>query len=773
MIRQFETENGLFFLMSNKCLSCLLRIRNGQAELLHFGAPVQEADADALSQSVSLGWGCSVLYREEDPSSCLDSLPLAWSGSGIGDYREAPLSLLLEGEAVVPDFVYSSCDVGKAPSEAGPLPKTKGEGETLSLRFRAASSLLTENTVLTLSFTLYDTALVRSSELCNGSGKPLAVTKFMSALSDLKGPFDVTTFNGNWIAEMHPERSPAGRARVVNESVTGFSSNRNNPGFLLSRPGATEDAGEVYGFNLIWSGNHYSSVQRSDQGLTRVLQGISPQDLCISLAPGAVLETPQAVQCWSPDGFNGLSGRMHTFIHRHIVPPAWSERVRPILYNDWEGCMFDFDESKLLSLARKAKKLGCELFVLDDGWFGERNDDFAGLGDYTVNLKKLPNGLEGLSRKIHALGLDFGLWFEPEAVNPDSDLYRAHPDWALHTPGCRDLYGRHELLLDLTNPAVRDYIVENISAILDRADIQYVKWDMNRHSVALGRKAYEYMLGLYDVLRRIFEPRPEILLEGCASGGNRFDLGMLCFAPQIWASDDTDPIERIDIQNGLSYLYPPSTFGAHVSEAPHAQTLRSTPLSTRANVAFFGGFGLEFDLAHLLPVEEAELKETIAWYRAHRETFQFGAFRRNRAEEGAVSWQVTGPDETIVALFHRLIHADPGYEWLHAEALAPDVLYTVESRRQALRVSQFGSLLKHVTPVELDPNGAVVRTADRHYRMVDASERYVCSGALLSSGLPLAQRFACTGRSEKIRLQGDFLSNLYVIRKAAPARKKP
>ena len=238
---------------------------------------------------------------------------------------------------------------------------------------------------------------------------------------------------------MHRHTVPVKRARTVNESVSGFSSNRTNPGFILSKAGVTEDAGEVYGFNLLWSGNHYASAQKSEQGLTRVMQGISPDHFAHTLEDGELFESPEAVLCWSGCGLNGLSSNMHRFVNKHIIPSYWQYRERPVLYNDWEGCMFSFNETKLLSLAKKAKKLGCELFVLDDGWFGERNSDTAGLGDYTVNREKLPGGLEGLSRRIHALGLDFGLWFEPEAVNPDSDLYRAHPDWALHTPGIGDM----------------------------------------------------------------------------------------------------------------------------------------------------------------------------------------------------------------------------------------------------------------------------------------------------------------------------------------------
>ena len=333
------------------------------------------------------------------------------------------------------------------------------------------------------------------------------------------------------------------------------------------------------------------------------MMGINPSNFVKVLEPGDGFETPEAVLPWSNRGFNGVSSNFHRFINHHIVPEYWRFKERPVLFNSWEGCMFNFTHSRLVDLAKRAKKLGCELFVLDDGWFGKRDNDFAGLGDYNVNMKKLPYGLKGLADKINELGMQFGLWFEPEAVNPDSDLYRAHPDWAL-TDDHSELYGRHELLLDLTKPEVRDYIVENVSRVLDSANISYVKWDMNRHSIALGAKAHDYILGLYDVLGRIFGPRTHILLESCSSGGNRFDLGMLCYTPQVWCSDDTDPIERLTIQGSLSYLYPQSTFGAHVSAAPHAQTLRATPLTTRGNVSFFGWLGYELDLKHLLGVEE-------------------------------------------------------------------------------------------------------------------------------------------------------------------------
>ena len=419
--------------------------------------------------------------------------------------------------------------------------------------------------------------------------------------------------------------------------------------------------------------------------------------------------------------------------------------------------MFDFNHRRLVSLAKEAKALGCELFVLDDGWFGKRNDDTAGLGDYTVNKKKLPFGLAGLGERINALGMEFGLWFEPESVNTDSDLYRTHPDWAL-TDSFEPIKGRNQLLLDLTKPEVRDYIVEKVSATLDSAPITYVKWDMNRHSIALGAKAHAYILGLYEVLRRIFVPRPQILLESCASGGNRFDLGMLCFGPQAWASDNTDPIERLTIQENLSYLYPQSTFGAHVSAAPHAQTLRNTPLSTRGNVSFFGCLGYELDLNHLLKLEKEEIREQITLYKTHRNIFQFGTFRRL-----AGGWQVSRDGIVLAATFRKLVSAAPGYEQLRLKELSPEKRYRYRSNPQKLRVGQFGSLVKHVAPVDLNPNGLILRAADRHITLPDGTLEGTASGAALMAGLRLLPNFRGTGYDTNQRTLTDFGSELYII----------
>ena len=742
------STNGVYHIQTDT-YSYLFKINShGIPEHLHFGAPVRTEDAAALSCRPGLGWGSNVLLDPADPASCLDSLALEWSGSGRGDYRESPISLT--GKST--DFRFTGAHIreGGVPMACG-LPQAQGSCETLELTLEQPGARLT------LYYTAFPTALVRRTVLENTADTPVTVNKLMSSSMDLPGSYIMATFNGGWIAEMHRCNTPVGAAKVVNESLTGSSSNRHNPGFLLYEPDANEESGRVYGFNLIYSGNHYAAAQQSQTGLTRVMQGINPSDFAVTLQPGERFETPEAVLCHSGEGFNGLSANMHAFVNRHIVPPYWQGRPRPILYNSWEGCTFDFNQRRLLDLADRAKDLGCELFVLDDGWFGVRNSDHCSLGDYNVNLKKLPEGMDGLAKRITAKGLQFGLWFEPESVSPDSDLYRAHPDWAL-TDSFPNVLGRHQLLLDLTKPEVRDYIVNSVTGILDSAEISYVKWDMNRHSIALGGKAHDFILGLYDILNRIFLPRPHILLESCSSGGNRFDLGMICYSPQVWCSDDTDPIERLTIQGNLSYLYPQSTMGAHVSASPHAQTLRATPLSTRGNVSFFGCLGYELDLKHLVPVEVTEIKNQIAFYKQYRELFQYGTFTRH-----ALGWQVSDGKTTIAGVFHGLVPAGSGYEQLKVLGLEKEKIYHLRSLEQKIRVGQFGNLLKHVVPVNVNPHGIIVNTADAHYAMPDGGEDRTASGAALAAGILLKPMFRGTGYSMDQRNQGDFGSNVYII----------
>ena len=743
-----EYSKGIFGI-HGEGFSCLLQVNQyGLLELLHFGEPVQTSDAEAFGCQAGLGWGTSVLLDDGDTGSCPDVMPLAWSDPGRGDYRETPIEL--NGMPTALRYAGHEILEGIVPMMTS-LPQAKGASQTLRI------TLTQPGLELRLYFSVFEGVLTRRGVLCNTGTEALTLTKLMSSLMDLQGEYQMTTFNGGWIAEMRKAVTPVTASRVVNESGTGFSSHRHHPGFLLSETGATEDSGRVYGFNLVYSGNHYAAAQLSLQGLTRVVQGINPENFALTLLPGECFETPEAVMAFSDRGFGGLSEQMHRFVNTHIVPAYWQNRERPVLFNSWEGCMFDFTHRRLVQLAKDAKSLGCELFVLDDGWFGKRNDDHAGLGDYNVNMKKLPKGLDGLGQEILSMGMEFGLWFEPESVNMDSELYRAHPDWAL-TDGFEPLLSRHQLLLDLTKPEVRDYIVARVGETLDSAPISYVKWDMNRHSIALGAKAHAYILGLYEVLERIFGPRPQLLLESCASGGNRFDLGMLCYGPQVWCSDNTDPIERLTIQENLSYLYPQSTFGAHVSASPHAQTLRDTPMVTRGNVAFFGCLGYELDLAHLLKLEREQIQAQISLYKKYRRTFQFGTFRRLRN-----GWQVSDGKTTLAAVFRKLVPAAPGYETLRLKDMKPMKHYHFRTDAQKLRVGQFGSLVKHVAPVDLDPNGLILRAADRIITLPDGVQELHVSGAALMAGIRLLPLFRGTGYDANQRTLTDFGSELYII----------
>ena len=465
---------------------------------------------------------------------------------------------------------------------------------------------------------------------------------------------------------------------------------------------------------------------------------------------------------------------MHNFVNNNIVRGMHKGADRPIVINNWEAMMFNFNKQKIIALADKAKRLGVEMLVLDDGWFGARNNDKAGLGDWVVNTKKLPGGMKSLAKAINNRGMKFGLWFEPECVNPDSDLYRAHPDWAIAVPSRTPSLGRNQMVLDLTRKEVRDYIVESVHAVLADANIEYVKWDYNRHisdmySATLsnmGEFYHRYTMGLYEVLDRIFHQlHPNILFESCSSGGNRFDLGMLCYSPQIWTSDDTDPIERLDIQGGIFNFYPPSTVSAHVSMTPNAQTLRATPLSTRFNVACFGVLGYELDFAEFTPDELKQVKAQIEFYKAHRRTFQYGKFEFvNVDNPNQVSWQIGGNGEIIAGLFQKKTCAAPYRDRLSIPSANPVKQYSVECIKQNLRIKTFGPLINHISPIHLKADGAILRTVDKNFSLVDGHESYTCYGDVLRFGMNLEMQYEGTGYNEKIRLLGDFGSNLYLIK---------
>ena len=777
-----EYSDGVFRLTTANTGYYFRVTKFSHLESIFYGEKLADMNLEPIIMKHTVQIGSQTSYDESDPMYTMDTLSLEWSGIGKGDYRNPPCEIQMPDQSFVSDFQYVTHRIVPGNIRMSSLPASYGEDaacQTLEVTLKDKPN----EVVLRLYYTVYEATdvITRRIVLVNENEKSLQIRKLMSMMLDLPNRgFSLTTFHGGWIKEAHRQVTPLCYGQFVNESLTGNSSNRHNPGFFLSEQGSNENFGRVYGFNLVYSGNHYSGIELTERGLVRVMTGINPHCFVWPLQKGESFETPEAVMTFSLEGFNGASDHFHRFIREHITSGNYKNKERPILFNSWEARFFDFSERSLLQLAHQAKSLGVELFVLDDGWFGERNDDTKGLGDYSVNKKKLPGGLERLSKRLLKMGLSFGLWFEPEMVNPNSDLYRAHPEYAVCVPGRSPSLGRHQLNLDLCNPKVRDYIVESVGSILSSCQISYVKWDMNRNMSDMfstvirdqGTFHHRYILGLYEVLTRIFSKRPDILLETCSSGGNRFDLGMLCFSPQIWASDNTDPIERLSIQGGLSYLYPLSTMGAHVSSSPHQQTLRDTSLSTRFHAAAFGALGYELDLKYLSAPEKAEIREQISFYKEHRQTLQYGQFyRHDPSKDNKVHWSVVSPDrsEAVAGFFQTQAHASERIDFLPVKGLSPDNLYRVKTRSQPVYVRRFGALINFLLPFPIHPRGLLARLIDRFYRLNDCVEEYEGTGKLFESGIRLNDPFSGTYLNEKTRLLGDFGSNLYTIHQIDPA----
>ena len=769
-------EKDLVFSLHTKSTSYIFRITPcGHPEHIYYGRRLLHLDADALALKNNITLGSQVEYSPAAQNYSLDSNLLEYSGVGKGDYRHTPVELIMPDGTFVTDFVYESHSISRGAFTAeGELPFAKDGEATLILTLADKKYPALK---LHMHYTLFPECdvIARGVTLENGTGEFVYIRKLMSFMMDMAdGEMEMTTLDGAWAKEAHIHTRPVTYGIFVNDSTTGASSNRHNPAFLLKAKGASEEHGDVYGFNLIYSGNHYSAVERSTHGTVRIMSGISPHCFLWRLGTGERFVTPEAVMSYSPDGISGMSACMHDFVNEHIIREDFRYSERPVVINNWEATFFHFNRRKILALARRAKKLGVEMLVLDDGWFGERNSDTAGLGDWVVNTKKLPGGLSYLAKKITGMGMRFGLWFEPECVNPDSDLYRAHPEYAIAIPGREPSLGRNQMVLDLTRPEVRDYLVDALDRVLSSCPISYVKWDYNRHisdmySATLtnqGEFFHRYILGLYEILRRIFiEKHPKVLLESCSSGGNRFDLGMLCFSPQIWTSDDTDARERIDIQRGMYTFYPQSTVSAHVSMTPNQQTLRSVPLSTRFHVAAFGVLGYELDFGELTPHERRQIKEQIAFYKAHRKTFQYGKLSYHTLREGArESFQVVGEKEIFASVHNLSYSAIPERDILRVPRAALGKRYRMTSVKQYLRISRFGGLIKHITPVTLRADGVIVRTVDRYFGMTDGTESYELMGEALLVGVPLAMQYSGTGYDPSLRITGDFGSTLYHIK---------
>lgn len=752
-------------------------MEGGVAAHLYFGPRLERLNTANILRRHNLDEGGFTLH-----GCTLERVPQEYPAFGLGDMREGAVTVTRPDGTRTVDLRYVSAAVEEGKPTLPGLPATFG-GACKTLRLTLADALL--GLEVTLLYTIFDDCdvIARSACLRNGGPQPLTIDRAMSLSLDMPDSgYDLLTLSGSWAREREWVRRPLAFGEQSVSTRYGASGHITSPFLALMRPDATEAQGEVYAAALVYSGNFYAGVEVDRFRRARARMGINDYDFAWQLAPGEAFQTPEAVLTYSANGLDGMSRQFHRLCAEHLARSRFAHARRPILLNNWEATYFDFNERKLLSLAKDAAKLGAELFVLDDGWFGARDNDAKGLGDYTVNRKKLPGGLAGLAEKVHALGLLFGLWFEPEMVNADSGLFRAHPDWIVQTPSNVPATGRNQYVLDLCRAEVQDYIIANVNATLASAPIDYVKWDMNRHisdnySPALaeqGRFSHSYILGLYRVLQSIVEQNPDVLFEGCSSGGNRFDLGILCYMPQIWTSDDTDAYERQLIQAGTSYGYPPSVMGCHVSASPNHQTARTSPIESRFNVAAFGVLGYELDLGRLTPAEQKAVAAQIAYYKAHRRLFQYGRFLRLCPPFGKnkCEWMMLAPDgsEAVVGEYLRLLRPNAEKPPLRLAGLAQDALYELEVRPQVVDVRTFGSLINQILPVKVNAGGHLMHAVADRYMMPCETERYAAYGDLLMyAGIRQKQAFTGTGYNENVRLMPDFSSRVYYLRRVDAA----
>ena len=773
-----KLADGKTFVLSTEHTTYAFRVlETGQLEHLYYGKHITLDDNRALTEKHAFGPGNSIAYDNDHPNICLEDIRLEMSAIGKGDIREPMIEVSCADGSTTLDFVYSHDMIEKGKKPMKTLPSSYGnddETETLTIFMSDKNHGFS----LELHYSVFadSDVIVRSARFVNPTGEPVRLRRMLSALMDFneKG-FVISNFTGAWTREMSRNSVTLNAGTFVNSSFTGTSSNRANPFTMFAREGATETAGDVFGMNLVYSGNHYTAYEVSAFDKTRVVCGINPRNFEFVLEPDADFEAPEVVLAYSDRGYTGMSQTMQDFVRAHIVRGKWADRERPVLLNSWEANYFDINENNLVSLAKKAKEVGCELFVMDDGWFGTRDDDKQALGDWQVNVKKLPHGLSVLADRINDLGLDFGIWIEPEMVNVDSDLNRAHSDWSIDIPGKDHSEGRTQRILDFANPKVVDYMIKAMKDVLSSAHISYVKWDMNRifsdyYSKYLPAErqqevGHRYVLGVYRLAKALTTAFPDILFEGCASGGNRFDLGMLCFFPQIWASDNTDSISRLAIEEGYSYAYPMNTLTAHVSAVPNAQTLRRTDLLTRFAVALFGDLGYELNLSDLSKDELSEIADQIALYKKFRKTLQFGTFYR-LSTGNVYSWETVSADrkQAVAMLLVKNITPAMKYRHLSLAGLDPAKKYHFYSQALKHNVKAYGDLVNAVAPMHVKPDGLIHNTIARFVKIDEKGEDLTARGdALMGGGVDLMQAYVGTGQSDETATINDFTARLYFL----------
>lgn len=696
------TQQNQFHLQMDHSSYLLHVMENGELGQLYYG-PLIHHQASYPELTHREVHGAMPAWKLDAPDVQPEALKQEYASLGKGDFRDPAYQITAPDGSRISELQYQSYRIETGKQRLTQLPSTfddsDDDAQTLIIKLKDAVTQV----IVDLNYTIFphQDVLVRSATFTNHGKQRVTLNRALSAQLDLPdADYDLLQFSGSWARERQLQRTPLRRGIQSIGSLRGASSHQENPGFILARPQTNEDHGGALGFNLVYSGNFLDQIEVDQFQTARVLWGINPTEFGWQLEPKAHFQTPEAILSYSATGLNQLSQQMGRFYQHHLVNPRYAQKQRPILINNWEGTYFDFNETKLMAMARQAKDLGIELFVLDDGWFGQRNDDTTSLGDWEVNSQKLPQGMAHLAQQIHDLGMQFGLWYEPEMISLASTLYRQHPDWVIKTPQRQMTPGRNQFVLDMANSQVVDFLYAKMSAMIEEAHLDYIKWDMNRNiteayspTLAADQQLefnHRYILGVYQLYARLTQAYPQVLFESCASGGGRFDLGMMYYAPQAWTSDDTDAIERLRIQFGTSYAYPQMMMGAHVSAVPNDQTGRITPISTRAAVAYFGDLGYELDVTRCSAAEKAQIKQQVAFYKKHRTLFQQGTFYRLDnpfAGAGNVgSWLVVSADKrhAIAARYQILNRPNPRYTQLKLRGLLPNQRYVVSGRQQPL-----------------------------------------------------------------------------------------
>lgn len=658
--------------------------------------------------------------NERDKAAFADAFPYEYPTSGVGDYRETCLSVrTVQGQRVC-ELAYTGHEIFDGKPGLPGLPSTFAkEGATAqTLEITCQDAYIGLKAVLCYSIFEDSDAVIRSVRLINESKEPLYIERVLSACVDMDDEsFEMLTLTGSWARERQMTKCPLTYGRHVASSVRGCSSHQEHPFIALLTPGTTQDMGEVYAMHFVYSGNFLALCQKSQYDSVRMVMGIHPEGFEWVLEPQESFQAPEVVCVYSDQGLGKMSRTLHDLYRGHLIRSPYLHKKRPVLINNWEATYFEFDSDKLAEIAKDAKEAGIEMLVMDDGWFGKRNLDDSSLGDWTVNEEKLPGGLPALVERVKEEGLSFGIWFEPEMVSPDSELFRAHPDWAIQVPGQTPTQSRAQYVLDLSRPEVVDYVYECVAKILRSADISYVKWDMNRQFTDLGSLGlppkrqgelpHRYILGVYELQERLLSEFPDLLLENCASGGGRFDPGMLYYSPQIWCSDDTDAVERLSIQEGTALIYPLSCMGAHVSACPNHIVGRSTPFETRGHVALDGTFGYELDITKLSEEEKEKVKKQIELYRRYGHLVREGEYYRIASwQENHLydCWEVAAKDrsEAVVTYVQVLAGANVRSRKIRLKGLEAKAVYRLEGTEKTFagEVLMYGGML--VEPQEGD-----------------------------------------------------------------------